>query len=128
MLSQDPLLLPALTAKRRYAPPFLAAAAYLFTSTLREAAFAFEVSLLQGFLVLAAAAAAAPTCVLLAVYLWQHKRLSEWALLVTAPLNVLPALFSVSPAARLLAGGAMLGAVLQGVAMRRTRRAGAKLI
>lgn len=129
LLTQDGVLLPALTDKRRYAPVVTALLAYLSAAALYDAGILLAVGeALSGALVLAAVACSLPSAALLVIFLWQRRRQSEWWLLFTAPPNLLPALFSASRAAQLLAAACMLGAALQSIAMRRTRRAGAKLI
>jgi hypothetical protein len=128
LLNQDPILFPQLTDRRRYVPPFVATVLYLFATALAGAARASSRSGVAASLAMLALLCPIPDCLLLGAYLWNRRRQSEWWLLFFTPANVLPALFAEAKGARLLAIAAMVGALVQAIAMRRSRRAATKLI
>lgn len=136
LLHQDSVFLRQLEDKRRYFIPCLAAAAYLYTMALMELSrivnegtadpdVTIALVVVQG---LAATLCSVPNLTMFLVYLWRRRKQTEWLLLFSTPLNVLPVLFSDVHAARLLSAAALVGAGVQLVAMRRVRRRGAQLI
>ena len=68
-----------------------------------------------------------PNHLFLLVYLWYHRKQSEWPLLFCTPLNALALLFGAH-ATRILGASALLGALVQIVVMRQLRRQGLQLI
>ena len=128
MLHQDGALAPWLSDKRRYFCPFACTAALLAVAVLSDAASVLPTSRAVAALRVAALLACLPSCAATAAYLWQRRRQSEWLLLFTAPLLLPPLVLSQLRALRVLAGGALMAAAMQGVAMRRVQRAGTKII
>jgi hypothetical protein len=129
MLNQEASLLPWLTHKRRYFLPFVATAALLEVSCL---SFARELvkseSFAEGGTLILGAIGCLPSLFCSAMYLWHRRRYSEWWLLFTAPLLLPPLLLTSVRPLRLLSGGALMAAVIEGFAMRHVQSIGAKLI
>lgn len=130
LLTQDPYLLPMIDERRRYFPPCAAAVLYLAASALWGAVTtAGDVAAIDTARAAAGVLCTLPNHALFAVYLWNHRRQSEWPLLVFTPLNAFPAFFAeYHPAVVWLAGLAVAAAVVQGYSMRQVRRAGTRLI
>uniref|UniRef100_A0A7S3R236 Uncharacterized protein n=1 Tax=Dunaliella tertiolecta TaxID=3047 RepID=A0A7S3R236_DUNTE len=153
MLSQDPLLLPGLTAPRRYFVPTVAVCAYLALTATTLAAHsstrpnelltggpaggshAFVPLLPSGRKVWAAVvqevvlvALTLPSQATLLTYLWTQKAVPVMTLLVWAPLNLLPLLLSSQPAAQYLSGLCLISAVAQFFSMRHQKHVGSKVV
>lgn len=128
LLTQDPMLCPYLTTRRRYFPPLVATLLYLSASSVSAIAATAADGALATVVAVLAFLCPLPSLLCLSVFLWNRKKQSEWLLLFFTPLNILPAVFAAEPSSQLLAGGAIVGAVVQGVATRRTRSAATKLI
>ncbi|GMH37943.1 hypothetical protein BSKO_05827 [Bryopsis sp. KO-2023] len=139
LLNQDPLLLPGLTERQRYFPPYLALVGYLWMlglwSLAQAGIFHPEVYLaptdsawwylLRNAVMMLVTL---PNLVSFLGFLWSQKLKSDATLLIATPLNVLPLAFSELTAIKLigLAGGA--GAIIEFFSMRHIQRIGMRLI
>ncbi|KXZ48748.1 hypothetical protein GPECTOR_25g332 [Gonium pectorale] len=139
LLSQDPLILPGLTDRQRYAPPQLAISAYLLATGVAGAladvlaaggAAAAAVGLPPMLFLakeLGLAVMAVPHHVLFLSYLW-NQRPAPWglALLLATPACVLPLAMADIPAIRFFGAVGAVVAVLQYFSMKHVRRVGMK--
>ncbi|GLC46128.1 hypothetical protein PLESTB_001193000 [Pleodorina starrii] len=141
LLSQDPLILPGLSERQRYCPPQLAISAYLLLSGLMvvvgdvvagggaAAAVVGLPPVLYLVKEVGLAALAVPHHLLFLRYLWTHHAAS-WgtALLVSAPVCLLPAVMCDVPALRFFGAVGAVVAVLQYFSMKHVRHVGMKVI
>ncbi|KAG2447194.1 hypothetical protein HYH02_007936 [Chlamydomonas schloesseri] len=140
LLSQDPLILPGLTERQRYCPPFMAVSAYLLGSgvlvavgDVLTASGAVAASGLPPALYLAKdlglAALAVPHHVVFLMYLWT-LRPKPWGLplLLLAPVCLLSLAMADVPALRFFGAVGALAAVMQYFSMKHVRHVGMKVI
>lgn len=139
LLNQDPILMPYLTERQRYFPPFLAFAGYLWVLAIWSLAqggiFHPEIHLdrtdsagwymLRNFAMMVATL---PNLVSFLRFLWSQKLQSDATLLIATPLNVLPLFFSELGAIKLMGVAGGIGAVIEFFSMRHIQRIGMKLI
>ncbi|GLI61232.1 hypothetical protein VaNZ11_003532, partial [Volvox africanus] len=141
LLSQDVLILPGLSERQRYCPPQLAISAYLLVSGVSVAVTDAVVGGSGGpaavglpptlYLLkeLGLAALAVPHHVIFLRYLWTlHAESWGTALLVAAPVCVLPLAICDVPALRFFGAVGSLVSVLQFFSMKHVRRVGMKFI
>jgi hypothetical protein len=128
LLTQDRLLAPSLTPKRRYVPPLAAIVVYLLANAANDVLVDPYDSPASRAFDIVGALCPVPALAMLGVYLWTWRRRSEWPLLFLGPLSVLAGLVAQSTAVKLLSGLSIVGIIGQSVAMRRVQRIGTQLI
>uniref|UniRef100_A0A061QRP1 Nef1-like protein n=1 Tax=Tetraselmis sp. GSL018 TaxID=582737 RepID=A0A061QRP1_9CHLO len=128
MLSQDPVLLPSLTLRRRYVPPLLAAVCHLTilgvhgildVAHMQPQALGDRSPFMASAVQLACLLCALPSNALFAWYLWDWSRHGLAAPLLAAPLNLAALGLTDVPSVRLLSAIGLAAAATQWVAASR---------